>query len=100
MKFEFQHKITVEELSEICYAVTPANQGLLNRGMEVPVIIVKKGHQGYWKTNATTKSMNNLMERNILDFGVGSVDVVAIMQDQSILGNFRILDFYNSKGNS
>ena len=54
-------------------------------------------HQGYWKTNATTKSMNNLMERNILDFGVGSVDVVAIMQDQSVSGHYGILEFYNNK---
>ena len=100
MKFEYKHEITVEELPECCYAVTPVNQGQLDMGMEVPFIIVKKGHQGYWKTNATTKSMNNLMERNKLDFGVGSVDVVAIMQDQSVSGHYGILEFYNNKVNN
>ena len=97
MKYQYKQKLSINDLPKVCYSVQPMYQGQLDMGMEVPVIIVKKGHQGYWKTNATTKSMNNLMERNILDFGVSSVDVVKIMQDQSVSGHYGILEFYNNK---
>ena len=97
MKYQYKQKLAINDLPNVCYSVQPMYQGQLDMGMEVPVIIVKKGHQGYWKTNATTKSMNNLMERNILDFGVSSVDVVKIMQDQSVSGHYGILEFYNNK---
>ena len=97
MKNQFKHHILINDLPIECYVVQPMYQGQLESYMEVPVILVKRDHQGYWPTSERVCNIDELMELNEKDFGVDSIDIVAVMQDQSISGHFGILDYYNEK---
>ena len=97
MKYQYKQKLSINDLPNECYSVQPMYQGQLDSYMETPVIIVKKGVKGFWETDIIVNNEYELMELNDDEYGVTSLDVVKIMQDQSISGHYGILEFYNNK---
>ena len=111
MKFTFNKNINKYDLPHECYVINPSSIPLLEKGKKVDVIKVKKDVQGFYKTTYKVDSIEELIDHNILTYGtfhfMGTSiiendtmqDILKLMSDQSIFGDFRILNWFNNKVN-
>ena len=90
-----QYKIN--DLPKTCYAIQPIYEGQLKRGFNTPVIIIHKDETGYYKTDITVNSIDNLMEINKEDFNINDINVVKILQDHGVFGYYGLLSIINEE---
>ena len=93
-------EIKINDLPNTCYAVQPIYKGELTRGFNTPVILIHKGETGYYKTDITVNSIDNLMEINKQDFNITDINIVQILQDYSVFGHYGLLNIINENNNN